>query len=88
MTRKAWWRAARLGFCVAVVIAPLTILGAEATALTGPEAGGGVPVSRSLDDLILLVKEKVHKPKSGCLLCNDKGYCLDESDKGTCEGEK
>jgi hypothetical protein len=88
MSQQTRYRIARLAISIAVLIAPLMISGLDVAALAGPPVGESGPVSRSPDDLILLVKDKIHKPKSGCLLCNDKGYCLDSNNKQDCQTQK
>jgi hypothetical protein len=88
MSQHVWRRAARFAISTAVLIAPLTISGVDVTALAGPAENAGLSLVNRLNTPILLVKDKVHKPKNGCLLCNDKGYCLDSNSKENCQTEK
>lgn len=88
MSQHAWCRAACLAISLAAVIVPFRILGIEATAMAEPAMKALLSPPSSVDSSILLVKDKIHKPKSGCLMCNNKGYCLDSNNKESCEVEK
>jgi len=90
MSRRTWWRVACLCLLLAMTGAfgVYRFAGIENPALAGPVEKAGLSLENRVDNPILLVTDKIHKPKSGCLLCNDKGYCLDTNDKEACQGQK
>ncbi len=66
----------------------LRFVGIDTLALAGPAGTAGLSLPRQVDSPILLVKDKVDKPKKGCDLCNDKGYCLVVNNEATCQTQK
>jgi hypothetical protein len=79
---RSWWRITGLAISLAASIATLRIAGVETSALAGPV---WTAVPNQVDNLLLLAKDK---PKQGCSLCNNKGYCLDEVNQQQCQSEK
>jgi hypothetical protein len=82
------WRIACLALSLTAGIATLRTVGVETLALAGPAGTADLSLRSQTGGTILLVTDKVHKPKKGCYLCNNKGYCLDENDKESCQVQK
>jgi hypothetical protein len=81
-----WLRGACLAISLGAAIATLKAASVESLALAGPTGAAGLSLPSEADNPVLLVKDD--KPKKGCNLCNDKGYCLIVDNEGTCQAQK
>ena len=78
-------RAVYLSIFLALVACAVLVLGGG-SAMAGV-AAEGLSLPR-LSPVHYVKEHSVHKPKKGCLLCNDKGYCVDEANKQDCQTSK